>query len=97
MAILIACKGSSTLSIVTDPPLFELEVLSWTFSFPILGDPGESLLATLLLFCLFRWRLRLFLELVFVDFCSRGSPSLAWALVTTLKETISSLPDVGGE
>ena len=82
----------------TDPPLSELEVLSWAFSFPLaLGDRGESLLAALLLFCLFLWRLRLFLELVFVNSCSRGTPSLACALVTTFKETTSSLPDVGGD
>ena len=76
MAIFIACKGSSILSIVTDPPLFELDSLSWAFFFPLaLGDFGESLLAALLCFRFFIWRLRLDFELVFVDSCSRGTPS----------------------
>ena len=96
MAIFTACKGSSILSIVMDPPLSELEVPSYAFSFPLaLGDPGESRLAALLCFRFFLWRLMPFLDLVFVDSCSRGTPSLACALVTTLKEAISSLPDVG--
>ena len=98
MAIFTACKGSSTLSIVTDSPLSELEAFSWAFSLPLaLGDSGDSLLAALLSFLFFLWRLRLLFELVFADSFSIGTPSLACALVTTLKEAISSLPDVGGD
>ena len=98
MAIFTTCKGSSILSIVTDPPLSELDTLSWTFSLPLaLGDSGGSLLTVLLSFLFFLWRLRLLFELVFADSFSSGTPSLACALVTTLKEAISSLPDVGGD
>ena len=98
MAIFTACKGSSILSIVTNPPLSELDSLSWAFFFPLaLGDFGESPLAVLLSFLFFLWRLRLLFELVFADSFSSGTPSLACAQVTTLKEAISSLPDVGGD
>ena len=98
MAIFTACKGSSILSIVTDPPLSELEAFSWAFSLPLaLGDSGDSLLAALLSFLFFLWRMRLLFELVFADSFSIETPSLACALVTTLKEAISSLPDVGGD